>query len=58
MKSGWAMALDLVYKVFEAFVVWRKANDDWFNQRRKSKEEEMKQEAEELLKKATDGSAK
>jgi len=54
MKSGWAMALDLVYKVFEAFVVWRKANDEWFNQRRKSKEEEMKREAEDLLKKASD----
>jgi len=48
------MALDLVYKVFEAFVVWRKANDEWFNQRRKSKEEEMKREAEDLLKKASD----
>lgn len=52
------MALDLVYKVFEAFVVWRKANDDWFNNRRKAKEEEMRQEAEELLKKDIDGSAK
>jgi len=48
------MALDLVYKVFEAFVVWRKANDDWFNARRKAKEEEMKEAADELLKKASD----
>jgi len=48
------MALDLVYKVFEAFVVWRKANDDWFKDRRKTKEEDMKREAEDLLKKASD----
>lgn len=54
MKSGWAMALDLVYKIFEAFVVWRKANDEWFKDRRKTKEEDMKREAEDLLKKASD----
>jgi len=45
MKSGWAMVLDLIYKVFEAFVLWRKQNDDWFNARAAAKKAEADAEA-------------
>lgn len=39
------MALDLVYKVFEAFVLWRKSNDDWFLNRAAKRKEEADAEA-------------
>jgi len=39
------MVLDLIYKVFEAFVLWRKQNDDWFNARAAAKKAEADAEA-------------
>lgn len=42
MKSTGLLILDCVYKLFEAFVLWRKANDDYFLARK------AKREAEEL----------